>query len=86
MTWPTTKVNIGPIPFGDHGEVVTHARAIIPVVLSIASWQVTVGNVAPAMHLHADRNTRYEQVTDVIALAPKAGFSNIAVVTNWSRL
>jgi biopolymer transport protein ExbD len=40
---------------------------------------------APEMHLRADRNTRYEQVTDVMALAQTAGIAKIAFVTDSSR-
>ena len=36
---------------------------------------------APELHLRADRGTRYERVTDVLALAQKAGIVRIAFVT-----
>ena len=36
---------------------------------------------SPEMHLRADRNTRYEAVTDVMAMAQKAGIVKIAFVT-----
>ena len=35
----------------------------------------------PELHLRADRNTRYERVTEVLALAQKAGLGKIAFVT-----
>jgi biopolymer transport protein ExbD len=37
---------------------------------------------APEMHLRADRATRYERVTQVMALAQAAGISRIAFVTD----
>jgi biopolymer transport protein ExbD len=43
------------------------------------------GKAAPEMHLHADRHTRYEQLTDVMALAQGAGIQKIAFVTTQAR-
>jgi biopolymer transport protein ExbD len=37
------------------------------------------------MHLRADRNTRYEKVTEVMASAQKAGIEKIAFVTEPAR-
>jgi len=42
---------------------------------------VRSGNRVPEMHLRADRNTRYEQVTEIMALAQNAGIAKIAFVT-----
>jgi biopolymer transport protein ExbD len=39
------------------------------------------GASVPEMHLRADRGTRYEQLTDVMSLAQKAGIQKIAFVT-----
>ena len=39
------------------------------------------GKSVPELHLRADRGTRYERVTDVLALAQKAGIVRIAFVT-----
>lgn len=36
----------------------------------------------PEVHLHADRNTRYETVADVMAEASKAGLSRIGFVSD----
>lgn len=35
----------------------------------------------PELHLRADRGTRYEKVTDILAVAQKAGINRIAFVT-----
>ena len=43
------------------------------------------GNSAPEMHLRADRDTHYEKVTAVMALAQKAGIAKIAFVTDPTR-
>jgi biopolymer transport protein ExbD len=40
------------------------------------------GRPAPELHLRADRATRYEAVTEVMALAQKAGLTRIAFVTD----
>jgi biopolymer transport protein ExbD len=40
-----------------------------------------MGKSPPELHLRADRGTRYERVTDVLALAQKAGIVRIAFVT-----
>ncbi|HKA45704.1 MAG TPA: biopolymer transporter ExbD [Burkholderiales bacterium] len=42
---------------------------------------VQAGKSAPELHLRADRDTRYERVTDVLALAQKSGIVRIAFVT-----
>lgn len=39
---------------------------------------------APELHLHADRNTRYEVIADVMSEAGKAGLSKIGFVTDPS--
>jgi len=44
--------------------------------------QVRSGVSAPELHLRADRSTRYEQVTEVMAKAQKAGLTKIAFVTS----
>ena len=46
---------------------------------------VHAGPGIPEMHLRADRGTRYERLTDVMALAQKAGIEKIAFVTDSSR-
>lgn len=39
----------------------------------------------PELHLRADRATRYEKVTEILAAAQKAGINKIAFVTNPSQ-
>jgi len=43
------------------------------------------GSGVAEMHLRADRDTRYERLTEVMALAQKAGIHKIAFVTDASR-
>lgn len=43
--------------------------------------QPASGAQAPEMHLRADRGTRYERVTEVMAAAQRAGITRIAFVT-----
>jgi len=40
------------------------------------------GLPTPEMHLRADRNTRYERIAEVMALAQKQGVTKIAFVTD----
>ena len=40
---------------------------------------------APELHLRADRGTRYERVTEVLATAQKSGLVKIAFVTEPAR-
>lgn len=43
--------------------------------------QLTTQNQQPELHLRADRTTRYDKVTEVLAEAQKAGIVKIAFVT-----
>ncbi|MEY2633152.1 MAG: hypothetical protein RIR00_1806 [Pseudomonadota bacterium] len=47
--------------------------------------QAVAGPQIPELQLRADRNTRYEQVTAVLADAQKAGIARIAFVTEPAR-
>ncbi|WP_028079330.1 ExbD/TolR family protein [Solimonas soli] len=40
---------------------------------------------APELHLHADRNTRYEVIAEVMSEAGKAGLTKIGFVTDPSQ-
>jgi biopolymer transport protein ExbD len=40
---------------------------------------------SPELHLHADRNTRYEVIADVMSEAGKAGLTKIGFVTDPSQ-
>jgi biopolymer transport protein ExbD len=42
---------------------------------------IVVAGGDPELHLRADRGTRYERVTEVLAAAQKAGLAKIAFVT-----
>lgn len=44
--------------------------------------QKVQGTPAPEMHLRADRGTRYERVTEVMAAAQRVGITRIAFVTD----
>jgi biopolymer transport protein ExbD len=46
------------------------------------SQRVRAGETAPELHLRADRSTRYEKVTEVMAKAQQAGMTKIAFVTS----
>ena len=46
--------------------------------------RAVAGSPAPELHLSADRSTRYERVTEVMAAAQRAGLTKIAFVTSGS--
>ena len=56
--------------------VVQH-RSALPEVFAAAM----VNGREPELHLRADRGTRYERVTEVLAEAQRAGITKIAFVT-----
>ncbi|HEX5802944.1 MAG TPA: biopolymer transporter ExbD [Azospira sp.] len=60
--------------------VVQH-RSALPEVFAAAM----VNGREPELHLRADRGTRYERVTEVLADAQRAGITKIAFVTEPAR-
>jgi biopolymer transport protein ExbD len=50
-----------------------------------ARLQAAAGTPATEMHLRADRGTRYERVTEVMAAAQQVGITRIAFVTEAVR-
>ena len=60
--------------------VVQH-RSALPEIFSAA----LLNSREPELHLRADRGTRYERVTEVLAAAQKAGLVKIAFVTEPAR-
>ena len=60
--------------------VVQH-RSALPEVFAAA----VVNGREPELHLRADRGTRYERVTEVLADAQRAGIVKIAFVTEPAR-
>lgn len=59
------------------GEIVA-----LPVLAERLAAAAQAGATVPEMHLRADRATRYERVTEVMALAQAAGVTRIAFVTD----
>jgi biopolymer transport protein ExbD len=57
------------------------AKADLPARFAAA----TAAGRQPEMHLRADRGTRYERVTEVLAEAQRAGIVKIAFVTEPGR-
>ena len=58
------------------GAAVTHDELAVRFAAAVRS-----GSTVPELHLRADRDTRYEEVTDVMATAQNAGLVKIAFVT-----
>lgn len=63
------------------GRVFVDGAAIEPAALAARFAAATADGRDPELHLRADRSTRYERVTEVLALAQKAGLAKIAFVT-----
>ncbi|MFP5505922.1 MAG: ExbD/TolR family protein [Gammaproteobacteria bacterium] len=53
-----------------------------PLLAERLAAAAQAGAAAPELHLRADRDTRYERVTEVMALAQQAGITRIAFVTD----
>jgi biopolymer transport protein ExbD len=56
-----------------------------PLLAERLAAAAQAGATAPEMHLRADRATRYERVTEVMALAQAAGITRIAFVTDHAE-
>mgnify|MGYP001039928233 FL=1 len=65
------------------GNVFVDGEAVAPAVLAERlTAAAEAGASAPELHLRADRATRYERVTEVMAIAQAAGITRIAFVTD----
>jgi biopolymer transport protein ExbD len=64
------------------GRVFVDGASVEAAALGAAlAAQIRSGEPAPELHLRADRATRYERVTEVMAKAQKVGITKIAFVT-----
>jgi biopolymer transport protein ExbD len=66
------------------GAVFVDGEAVERSALAARLAAVAAGR-APELHLRADRATRYERVTEVLAHAQRAGLEKIAFVTEPPR-
>lgn len=65
------------------GRLLVDGAAIdTPQLAERLTAAVQAAATAPELHLRADRATRYERVTEVMALAQAAGITRIAFVTD----
>jgi biopolymer transport protein ExbD len=67
------------------GKVYVDGGEIERSALADRFVSATAGGVQPELHLRADRGTRYERVTEVLAEAQRAGIVKIAFVTEPAR-
>jgi biopolymer transport protein ExbD len=63
------------------GQVFVDGVAVDKAALPERFAAAVAGGREPELHLRADRGTRYERVTEVLAQAQKAGLVRIAFVT-----
>jgi biopolymer transport protein ExbD len=69
------------------GRVFVDGKGVDLAALGAAfADRVKPGGLLPELHLRADRGTRYERVTAVLAAAQKAGLTKIAFVTGSEAL
>lgn len=65
------------------GKLLMDGEAVeLPVLAERLAAAAQASATAPEMHLRVDRATRYERVTEVMALAQAAGITRIAFVTD----
>src|SRR6185369_14490028 len=64
-----------------HVDGVPFDKAALPARFA----EAVHGGSSPELHLRADRGTRYERVTEVLAEAQRAGIVKIAFVTEPAR-
>lgn len=64
------------------GRVFVDGAAVARDALSTRFAEAAANGRQPELHLRADRGTRYERVTEVLAEAQRAGIVKIAFVTD----
>ena len=67
------------------GKVYVDGVEVARPALAAQFLSITAGGLQPELHLRADRATRYERVTEVLAEAQRAGIVKIAFVTEPAR-
>ena len=67
------------------GKVYVDSAEVERSALATRFASVTANGLQPELHLRADRGTRYERVTEVLAEAQRAGIVKIAFVTDPAR-
>lgn len=67
------------------GRVYVEGAEIAEAALSQRFTEAAGNNRQPELHLRADRGTRYERVTEVLAVAQRSGLTKIAFVTEPAR-
>ncbi|MFZ2852777.1 MAG: biopolymer transporter ExbD [Rhodocyclaceae bacterium] len=67
------------------GRVYVDGLEIARAALAARFASSTANGLQPELHLRADRGTRYERVTEVLAEAQRAGIVKIAFVTEPAR-
>jgi len=67
------------------GEVFIDGLAVARSEMAGRLAEIGAAGGQPELHLRADRGTRYERVTEVLAGAQRAGLARIALVTEPTR-
>ena len=67
------------------GEVLIDGQAVERSEMAARFAAISAAGGQPELHLRADRGTRYERITEVLADAQQAGLVKIAFVTEPTR-
>ena len=79
------KPSILSVAIDGSGAVFIDGEAVENSALAQKFAEATASGKEPELHLRADRGTRYERVTEILAEAQRAGLVKIAFVTEASR-
>lgn len=90
---PSAKTNVTPeknniinVAIDDKGNIFFNSKLINQDQLPQLLAQAKEGKQGETeMHLRADKNTRYQQITEVMAQAQKAGISKLGFVNKVER-
>jgi biopolymer transport protein ExbD len=79
-----TKAEVVQLAIDADGKLFWNGEAIDRTAMLQRFHDAAAKSPTPELHLHADRNTRYEVIADVMSEAGKAGLSKIGFVTDPS--
>lgn len=75
------KATVIHLSIAANGALQVDNQPVDPAALADRFAAATANGKQPELHLRADRGTRYDRVTEVLAEARKAGIAKIAFVT-----
>lgn len=76
------ELSIMHVAIDQNGMIYLNEKTITLSELNSKLTQIDIKNTQPELQLYADKNTRYEIITDIMSLAQSNGVSNITFVTS----